>query len=137
MAGFFESASGALTLLAFWSAFPRYSQLGVLGGVLGGSIVLSPAGPFTVPANAPVGTVVTTISVVGGTGTYTFSLASDPLGYFTIVGNQLQVSSAAMSPGTDNIVIQATGSMGDIIQLPVTVIITPVGYVPTYYLYGF
>jgi hypothetical protein len=135
MAGWAEAASGSLTLLAFWSAFSRFRLLGASDAV-GGSIVTSPAPPLTVPANAPVGTVVATLSVVGGSGSYTFSLASDPLGYFTIVGNQLQVN-AAMVAGTDNIVVQATGSSGDVIQLPLSVIITPVGYIPTYPYYGF
>lgn len=135
MAGFLEAASGSLTLLAFWSAFSRFRLLGASDAV-GGSIVTSPAPPLTVPANAPVGTVVATLSVVGGSGSYTFSLASDPLGYFAIVGNQLQVN-AAMVAGTDNIVVQATGSSGDVIQLPLSVIITPVGYIPTYPYYGF
>lgn len=133
MASWVEATAYAL---AFWSAFPRFSDLGSIDAVLGGSISMSPGAPLTVPANAPIGTVVTTLSVIGGTGTYTYSLLSDPLGYFSIVGNQLQVN-AAMVAGTDNIVIQANGSTGDVLQLPTSVIITPVGYVPTYYLYGF
>jgi hypothetical protein len=135
MASWLEAASGALTLLAFFGAFPRFAKDGVIDA-FGGSIVTTPI-PMTVPANAPIGTVVGTLSVAGGPGgTYTYSLLSDALGYFTIVGNQLQVN-AAMVPGTDNITILATGSLGDTIQLPTSVIITPVGYVPTYYLYGF
>ena len=133
MVGWLEAATGAL-VFAFWSAFPRFADLGAIESL--GAIVVSPS-PMTVPANAPIGTVVGTLSVIGGSGTYTFSLLSDPLGYFTIVGNQLQVNSAAMVAGTDNIVIQATGSTGDTLQLPTSVIITPAGYVPTYYLYGF
>lgn len=136
MAGVLEAASGALTVLAFWSVFPRFSDLGAISGILGGSIVTSPGQPLTVPANAPIGTVVATLSVTGGTGTYTFSLLSDALGYFAIVGNQLQVN-AAMATGTDALLIKADNGAGDVIQLPLNVIITPVGYVPTYYLYGF
>lgn len=135
MAGEFEAATGALVFLAFWSAFPRWADLGAIFG-LGGNIVTSPA-TLTVSAGAPVGTVVGTIAVVGGTGTYTFTLTADALGYFTIVGNQLQVNSASMSPGVDNITIQATGTGGDVLFLNTTVSITPSGYVPTYYLYGF
>jgi hypothetical protein len=138
MAGWFETATDALTLLAFWSAFPRYSDLGAITGVEagGGTIVTSPL-YFTVPANAPIGTVVGTISVTGGVSpTYTYSLTYDQLGYFTIVGNELRVN-APLVAGTDNIVITATGSTGDTLQLPTIVIITPVGYVPTYHLYGF
>lgn len=126
MAGWLEAASGSLTLLAFWSAFPRWGKLGVIDS-LGGVIAMSPAEPLVVSASAPVGTVVTNLSVVGGSGTYTFTLTSDPLGYFTIVGNQLKVSSAAMVPGTDTITITATGSTGDTITLTTTVTIVPSG----------
>lgn len=132
MAGWLEAAPGALTFLAFWSAFPRFADLGAIECI--GAIVTSPS-PLTVAVNAPIGTVVGSFTVVGGSGTYTYSL-SDPSGYFTIVGNQLQVN-AAMTVGTVPIVITATGSTGDTLQLPTSVIITPSGYVPTYYLFGF
>jgi hypothetical protein len=135
MAGWIEAASGSLTLLAFWSALPRFGELGVIES-RGGTIVVSPF-PMTVPAGSPIGTVVGTISVQGGSGTYTFSLSFDQLGYFTIVGNQLQVNNAGMVAGTDAIVIRATGSTGDTIDFPTSVIITPAGYAPTYFLYGF
>lgn len=136
MAGLAEAAAGALTtLLALWGAFPRFARMGEDEGGLG-AIVVSPI-PMTVSANAPIGTVVGTISVQGGASpSYTFSLLSDALGYFTVVGNQLQVN-AAMSVGTDNIVIQATGTLGDVLQFPTSVIILPSGYVPTYYFLGF
>lgn len=133
MAGWLEAASGALTYLAFWSAFPRFSDLGA--SAVPAAIVVSPSGPITIPANSPIGTVVCTFSVQGGSGSYTFSLASDALGYFAIVGNQLQVN-AAMSPGTDNILVQATGSSGDVIELPMQIFITA-AISATYYLYGF
>lgn len=135
MARWLEAASGALTLLAFWAVFPRFSDLGAIEGIPG-AIVTSPS-PLTVPANAAIGTVVGTLSVAGGSGSYTYTLPYDQLGYFTIVGNQLQVNSSSMVAGTDNIVIQANGSGGDVIQLPTYVIITPVGYIPTYPYYGF
>ena len=112
----------ALLVLSFLSAFVRFSDLGVIQS-LGGTLTSSPASPITIPSTTTVGTVVTTFSVVGGAGTYTYSIVSDPLGYFTIVGNQLQVNTA-LSAGTDNLVIQATGSPGDILTLPLTVMIT-------------
>jgi hypothetical protein len=135
MAPVIEAASGALTLLlAFFSALPRFSDLGSDEG--GSTIGFSPA-PLTVAVNAPVGTVVTTFSVSGGTGSYTYTLVSDALGYFTIVGNQLQVSSSSMAIGTDTIVVQASNGAGDVVNLTTTVTIVPVGYIPTYYIYGF
>jgi len=137
MAGWFETAQEALTLIAFWSAFPRFADLGAIEDVPAGSITVTPS-PMTVAVGTPLNTVVATLGVSGGPGgTYTYTLTSDPLGYFKIVGNQLQVNSSSMVVGTDNILITATGSLGDTIQLPTYVIITPAGYVPTYYLIGF
>ena len=135
MAGWFEAASGALTtVLAFWSAFPRFSDLGSMRNLE--AIVFSPAGPLTVPASSPIGTVVCTFSVQGGAAGDTWTYAvSDPLGYFTTVGNQLQVN-AALSPGVDNILVTATNQSGDVIELPMQIIITAAA-TPTYYLYGF
>jgi hypothetical protein len=129
-----EAASGALTLLAFWSAFPRFADLGAIESI---SVLVGSSSPLTVPVGSPIGHVVGTFSVTGGSGTYTFTLVSDALGYFTMVGNQLQVNTTSMVVGTDAIVVKADNGAGDILELPTTVIITPVGYVPTYYLYGF
>ena len=137
MVGWFEAASGALTVyLAFLGAFPRFADLGIIEDVPSGTIVLTPS-PLMVLAGSPIGTVVATISVTGGSPSYTYSLTYDQLGYFTIVGNQLQVNSSSMAVGTDNITITATGSLGDTLQLPTQVFITPASYVPTYYLCGF
>ena len=116
----------------------RFSDLGVIEGreLAGGTIVSSPAF-LSVASNATIGTVVGTFSVTGGLSpSYTYTLFSDNLGYFSIVGNQLQVN-AAMSVGTDVIVVQAAGSLGDVLQQPMSVQITPSGYVPTYYFLGF
>ena len=132
MAGWFEAAQGALDLfVAFLGAFPRFSDLGMIEDVPVGTIVVTPT-PITVLVGTPVGTTIATISVTGGSPSYTYSLSYDQLGYFTIVGNQLQVNSSTMSPGIDNIIITATGSLGDTLQLPTTVVVQPSGYVPTY-----
>jgi hypothetical protein len=100
----------------------------------GGTIVLSP--PFlTIADSATIGTIVGTPSVVGGTGTYTFTM-SDPSGQFTILGGNIVVASA-LTPGTYPVTITATGSMGDTINLNTTITVTHSGYVPTYFIYGF
>jgi hypothetical protein len=116
-------ASAAL-VLAFIGAFPRFSQLGVIKG-LGGTIVTTPS-PLIVSSGATIGTVVATLSVAGGSGSYSFALISDASGYFSIVGNQLLVN-AALSPGTDAIVIQANNGAGDVITLNTVVLITATG----------
>jgi hypothetical protein len=134
MAPIIEAATGGLILLTFFSALPRFSDLGSDEGE--SFIAFSPS-PLRVSASAPVGTVVATFSVPSGYGTYVYTLVSDALGYFTIVGNQLQVSSASMVPGIDTITVKADNGAGDVVMLTTTVTITPGGYAPTYYLYGF
>jgi hypothetical protein len=101
------------------------------------SIVTTPT-PLIVSAGAPIGTVVGTLSVVNGVGSYTFSLTSNPGGKYQIVGNQLQVA-APLTAGTDTITILADNGAGSTPTLttPITVTAVHVGYVPTYYLYGF
>jgi hypothetical protein len=101
------------------------------------TIVTTPS-PLTAFDNATIGTVVGTLSVVGGTGTYTYSLTFNPGGKYSIVGNQLQVAAPLIS-GTDSITIQAYNGIGQLHTLATTVTVTHVhvGYVPTYYIYGF
>lgn len=99
-------------------------------------IITSPS-VLSVPTGSPVGTVVGTLSVVGGFGTYTYSFASNLGGYFTIVGNQIQVATALPAPQTIPITIQADNSLGDRPVLSTTITVAVAAYVPTYYIYGF
>jgi hypothetical protein len=100
-------------------------------------IVTTPA-VLTTTDVASIGTVVGTLSVVGGVGPYTFSLTSNPGGKYSIVGNQLKVA-ALLTSGTDFITIQAYNGIGQphILATTVTVTHVHVGYVPTYHIYGF
>jgi hypothetical protein len=100
------------------------------------SIVTTPS-ILVVPAGSPVGTVVGTLAVVNGLGTYTFSFVSNPGGYFTIVGNQIQVASALPSPQAIPVVIQANNGLGDTPTLTTTIVIQATGIHPTYFIYGF
>lgn len=100
------------------------------------SIVTSPT-TLVVPQTATVGTVVGTLSVVGGIGTYTYSLVSNPGGYFQIVGNQIQVAAALPTPQTITIKIQANNGLGDMPTLTTSVTIQSIGVHPTYFIYGF
>jgi hypothetical protein len=99
-------------------------------------IVLSPS-VLSVPAGSPVGTVVGTLSVSGGFATYTYSFLSNPGGYFTIVGNQIQVGSALPAPQTIPVQIQATNGLGDTPTITTTITILASGVHPTYFIYGF
>lgn len=88
----------------------------------------------TVSSTAAIGTVVGTLSVQNGKGSYIYALTSNPGGLFSITGNQLKVA-AALSPGSDPITIQATGSGSPKSSFLITV--TNGAFVPTFELYGF
>lgn len=120
--------------LVRWLLRRRRGTAGTAG--LSSSIVLSPA-TLSVPAGSPIGTVVGTLSVANGLGSYTYSLLSNPGNYFTIVGNQIQVGATLPSPQTVPITIQADNGLGDKPTIATTISITVSGYVPTYYIYGF
>lgn len=92
---------------------------------------------LSVPAGSPIGTVVGTLSVVGGFGTYTFSFLSNPGSYFSIVGNQIQVAATLPSPQLIPVQIQADDGLGDRPVISTSITVTTAGYVPTYYIYGF
>jgi hypothetical protein len=101
------------------------------------TIITTPS-PLTIGDTAAVGAVVGTLSVVGGVGTYVFSLTSNPGGLYSIVGNQLQVA-VGLTAGIDPIIIQAFNGIGHPHTLATTVTVTHVhvGYAPTYHIYGF
>lgn len=114
----------------------RRRRRGSGGGGLISSIVLTPA-VLSVPTGSPIGTVVGTLSVINGLGTYTYSFLSNPGNYFTIVGNQIQVGATLPAPQVIPVQIQANNSLGDTPTITTTITVTTAGYVPTYYLYGF
>ena len=116
---------------------PKYKRRKRSGG-----IGVQPATLYTTPTVLtgndlmPVGTVVGTVGLAGGWGTYTFSLV-DPTGRFILVGNQIQVASP-LSPAFYNITINATNGQGDNPTLATTIYVTHVTtYSPTYPYYGF
>jgi len=89
----------------------------------------------TVPSTASVGAVIGTLSVQGGTGTYTYTLTSNPGGLFSISGSSLKVA-AALSPGSDPITVQANNGAGSVINTSFLITVTG-SYVPTFELLGF
>jgi hypothetical protein len=92
----------------------------------GAGVALSNA---TVAANATIGTTVGTLSVVGGTGTYTYSLTSNPGGLYAISGSSLNVA-AALSPGTTPVTVQATGGVPTPLSNVFAITVTPVPTLP-------
>lgn len=123
----------------FWSGleepkYPRRRRAGHQGGGAG-TITISPS-TLVADDSMPIGTVIGTVAVAGGSGTYTFTL-TDPTGRFTIVGNQIQVASP-LSAGFYPVTISATNGIGDNPTLAVTIFVSHVGvYVPTYLILGF
>lgn len=90
------------------------------GGSSGPSIQLSSA---TVADTASIGTVVGLLSVVGGTGTYTFTLTSNPGGLFSITTNQLKVA-AALTAGSDPITVHADNGAGSVLNRAFLITVT-------------
>jgi hypothetical protein len=62
-----------------------------------------------------VNTVIGTLSVVGGTGSYTYTLTSNPGALFNISGSSLRVN-AALTVGLKPITVQANNGAGGIIN---------------------
>lgn len=100
----------------------RFGKLGAGGGGSGHSgptIVLS---NNTISSTASIGTTVGTLSVVGGTGSYTFTLTSNPGSLYVISGSNLNVA-AALTTGSDPITIKADNGAGGVITQPFTIVV--------------
>src|SRR6185312_3212904 len=90
----------------------------------GPTILLSNA---TVASTATVGTTVGALSVVNGSGTYTFTLTSNPGGLFAISVANLNVAAALTAGSPDPITIHADNGTGGLItQLFVITVTAPV-----------
>ncbi len=110
---------------------------GGTGGATGGLILLSNA---TVTEGSSVGTVVGNFSVIGGsTRAYTFTLTSNPSGYFAVGGSTLSVNST-LAAGIAPIAVRASDTGISVINGNFNITIstsTPSDYVPTYPYVGF
>jgi hypothetical protein len=117
---------------------PKYRRRRRGAGAVSGAvsaIVTSPSILTTTDA-VSIGTVIGTASVVGGFGSYTFTM-SDPSNQFTIVGNQIKTT-ALLTAGHYDVTIHATNGLGDNPVLVTTIFVSHVGGpTPTYYIYGF
>jgi hypothetical protein len=112
-----------------------YGQLSrIAANGIGATIQLSSA---TVADTATIGTVIGALSVVGGTGSYIFTLTSNPGGLFSISGSNLQVA-AALTAGSDAITVHADNGAGSVLNRALLITVTHVGaYVPTFEFLGF
>jgi hypothetical protein len=85
-------------------------------------IILSNA---TIAANASIGQVIGALSIIDGSGRpYTFTLTSDPSGFFTITGSNLTVGLALVA-GSYAITIKATDGMGSTVSQAFLITVTP------------
>ena len=115
----FASTLAGVCILAAARAMTPAQRVVLMGGKP--LIQLSNA---TVASSASIGTTVGTLSVLRGTGTYTYALTSNPGGLYSIAGSALQVA-AALSAGSDPITIRATPSgSGATITQPFTITVT-------------
>jgi hypothetical protein len=90
----------------------------------------------TVLSTATVGTTIGVLSVLNGSGSYTYTLTSNPGGLFSISGSNLNVA-AALSVGSDPITIHADNGAGSVLNMAFLITVINGAYVPTFYLYGF
>jgi len=77
----------------------------------------------TVASSATVGTTVGTLSVINGSGSYTFSLTSNPGSLFSIAGALLKTA-ASLTVGSDPITVQANNGAGGIATQPFVITVT-------------
>lgn len=80
----------------------------------------------TVLDSASVGTTIGTLSVLGGTGSYTFTLTSNPGSLFSITGTALKVA-ASLTAGSDAITIRADNGAGGVVTQPFLITVTASG----------
>lgn len=97
------------------------SVVSMQSGGGGGPVVMLSAA--TVADTATVGTVIGTLSVVGGTGAYTFTLTSNPGALFSITTTSLKVA-AALTAGSDPITVQANNGAGSIVSRAFLITVT-------------
>lgn len=86
---------------------------GVLGGAAGPTLNLS-ASSF--PENSALNTVIGALSVTGGTGTYSYSLTSNPGTLFNISGSNLRVTSTTIAAGSYPVTILADNGAGSTVS---------------------
>lgn len=113
---------------------------GGLGRNLGGKSKHIALSASTFLAGAAQGTAIGALSVVGGTGTYTFTLTDSHTNAVQVAGTNgvnLQVGSAASGAGSFSITVHANNGAGDSFDgLPFLITATAI-FVPTFELLGF
>jgi hypothetical protein len=102
----------------------------VNGLVIGGAVLnLSAA---TIASTAATSTLIGNFSVANGTGTYTFSLTSNPGGLFAVSSTGvLSNAISPLTPGSDPITAKADNGAGSVISSPFLItVIASAGFTP-------
>lgn len=109
--------------------------LGLVNGRAGAGVLSIQLSNANIPDTAASGSVVGTLSVVGGTGT--FSLLNNPGSLFSITGTSLKTASALVA-GSYPITIRFTGTP-TVPDRPLLITVTHVGATshPTFFILGF
>ena len=98
-----------------------FGRLGALGrgfGRMGGGGKTGPVlnlSNASFPENSALNTVIGTLSVSGGTGTYTFTFTSNPGTLFNISTASLRVTSTTIAAGSYPVTIQADNGAGSVV----------------------
>lgn len=103
-------------------SLPALSSLGARGAFAG--ILLS--GTASIPDNTTSGSTVGTLSVVGGSGTYTFTLTSNPGAHFSISAALLKTS-GTLTAGSYPITVHADNGAGSTFDRNFSITVTLTG----------
>jgi len=123
-------------MMSFGRLGASFGRLGARGGGSSGPTIHLSAS--TIADTAAVGDTVGVLSVLGGTGSYTFTLTSNPGLLFSIAGSALKVA-AALTAGSDAITVQADNGAGSVVTRAFLITVTHSAgtSVPTFYILGF
>ncbi len=98
-----------------------FGRLGALGKGFGKLGTGGKSGPVlnlsnsSFPENSALNTVIGTLSVSGGTGSYTYTFTSNPGTLFNISGSSLRVTSTTIAAGSYPVTIQADNGAGSVV----------------------
>ncbi len=90
--------------------------MGDYRALLGGAGTTLNLSASTFIENSALNTVIGTLSVSGGTGTYTYSFQSNPGTLFNISGSSLRVTSTTIAAGSYPVTIRADNGAGSVID---------------------
>lgn len=110
-------SAGAAHAFGLGQLGANFGSLGHLGGAQGPQLILSNS---TVLDTAISGTTIGSFLVLGGVGSYTYTLTSNPGSLFSISGSSLQ-SAGALTAGSDPIIVKADNGAGSAITKPLII----------------